>query len=943
VQTCAVAGRVRVATASSDKAHGVCIWDLDEMCNDSDGGGGVSVKLESGIAASVPAPPRGLLAVLPNHLSAVNVVRWEPLLGHRLASGSDLQTQSIIIWKREMSGAADSSTPFGMAMRAASSAVLRGAAVTPGTAAAAAAQAVPPAFPNVEVWHAHQSLHGQADITDLAWAPIGLHFRVSDDLFSDQNAAPGCMMEPPEVVRHRILTEQGSQVLASGSLDRSVVVWNVDTGDRHHLKGHSGWVLGITFDPQGMFLATQTIDGFVWIWNLANFQLVRKIKDVGLTPPASIVSAGPRLDVGRTVSMSRISWSPDGAALVACRGELKRGLQRPMGALLATAANTQAPVKHVSVVFNRQRNFDTQAVFGGHSGRTTVSAFNPVLFCANGPDVDGKSATTSFFSVLAIGSQDCVLSLWSSRRSTPLLLLTEVWQDGIVDLAWSGDGTKLLIASHDGSIVVLQFDVRVFEGRIATQQEHEARLKALYGRAQGEETTDAMASSTSLTASHGLYESPLALQLHKQQQEAQQKLRHIAEQQAQAVQRTASNARKQAELDRRIDTAATSSQSSNVPTLQLSASPSTLSQQTQVVQPGKKRRIIPVSVPSTDASASTPFGAGALVRSTSTSANNAGPSVATQLAQATPAMLMQMTSEPTMEAADLFAGAIPQPAKKQRTEMETAAVSSATTAAASTASPALAPAPAAPAVGAPASLSRWFAAPVDELLLPLPLRPVRWILQAPSDAVSTSPFADRRGVSRWEFQVNDFAGRALSAVAAPAAKQSDSTLVSAFAAAVPAASSAPSASPAPARQVQVWQSFVQHRVLLSVGNSLLLALACTDTASSQCYLHLLSAGSGRQLHAPLLLSAPPFMLSMRSTGQLGTLLVITCDGLVRVYEIHAADDWECFRSNGKKWSSCGTEQEEGVQGRTAHHHCSTAHQRRSVKEKPRVISFLMCF
>lgn len=66
---------------------------------------GVSVKLESGIGASASASasarPRGLIAVLPHHLSAVNVVRWEPVLGTRLASGSDLPTQSIIIWKRE--------------------------------------------------------------------------------------------------------------------------------------------------------------------------------------------------------------------------------------------------------------------------------------------------------------------------------------------------------------------------------------------------------------------------------------------------------------------------------------------------------------------------------------------------------------------------------------------------------------------------------------------------------------------------------------------------------------------------------------------------------------------------------------------------------------------------------------------------------------------------
>ena len=83
----------------------------------------------------------------------------------------------------------------------------------------------------------------------------------------------------------------------------------------------------------------------------------------------------------------------------------------------------------------------------------------------------------------------------------------------------------------------------------------------------------------------------------------------------------------------------------------------------------------------------------------------------------------------------------------------------------------------------------------------------------------------------------------------------------------------------------MWQSFVQHRVLLAVGNAQILALACTDTVSGQFFLQLLSSASGRQLYPPLLLSAPPFLLSTRSSGRLSSLLVVTCDGLVRVYDL----------------------------------------------------------
>ena len=160
--------------------------------------------------------------------------------------------------------------------------------------------------------------------------------------------------------------------------------------------------------------------------------------------------------------------------------------------------------------------------------------------------------------------------------------------------------------------------------------------------------------------------------------------------------------------------------------------------------------------------------------------------------------------------------------------------------------------------------------------------------------------------------MTDFAGRALGSGAAAAAAAaapalvataapatSQATVISAFSSAAAgcsaaAAATSSSSSPTTPRQL-VWQSFVQHRVLMCVGNPQMLVLACADTASNNnlFFLQILSSASGRQIHPPLLLTAPPFLLSMRSgsgsgsgsRANLGVLLVITCDGLLRVYDL----------------------------------------------------------
>lgn len=59
-----------------------------------------------------------------------------------------------------------------------------------------------------------------------------------------------------------------SSVMATGSGDNTARLWDCDTGTPlHTLKGHSSWVLVVSFSPEGTLLATGSMDNTLRLWN----------------------------------------------------------------------------------------------------------------------------------------------------------------------------------------------------------------------------------------------------------------------------------------------------------------------------------------------------------------------------------------------------------------------------------------------------------------------------------------------------------------------------------------------------------------------------------------------------------------------------------------------------------------------------------------------------
>ena len=60
------------------------------------------------------------------------------------------------------------------------------------------------------------------------------------------------------------------QTVASGSLDRTIKIWDLKTGRLlQTLDGHSDWVISVAFSPDAKTLVSASKDETIRLWNVA--------------------------------------------------------------------------------------------------------------------------------------------------------------------------------------------------------------------------------------------------------------------------------------------------------------------------------------------------------------------------------------------------------------------------------------------------------------------------------------------------------------------------------------------------------------------------------------------------------------------------------------------------------------------------------------------------
>ncbi|KAJ1390242.1 WD40/YVTN repeat-like-containing domain superfamily [Sesbania bispinosa] len=284
--------------------------------------------------------------------------------------------------------------------------------------------------PDIENWKVTMTLRGHtADVVDLNWSP--------DD-----------------------------SALASGSLDNTIHVWNMSNGIcTAVLRGHSSLVKGVAWDPIGSFIASQSDDKTVIIWRTSDWSLAHRtdghwVKSLGST------------------FFRRLGWSPCGHFITTTHG-----FQKP---------------RHSAPVLERgewSATFD----FLGHNAPIIVVKFNHSMFRRNSSNAqevksvpvgwtNGASKTGSKepqpYNVIAIGSQDRTITVWTTASPRPLFVAKHFFTQSVVDLSWSPDGYTLFACSLDGSVATFHFEVKELGQRLGDAELDELKRNR-YGDVKG--------------------------------------------------------------------------------------------------------------------------------------------------------------------------------------------------------------------------------------------------------------------------------------------------------------------------------------------------------------------------------------------------------------------------------------------------------------------------
>ncbi|KAM9194768.1 protein HIRA isoform 2-T2 [Dugong dugon] len=245
------------------------------------------------------------------------------------------------------------------------------------------------------------------------------------------------------------------------------------------LRGHSGLVKGLTWDPVGKYIASQADDRSLKVWRTLDWQL-----ETSITKPFD--------ECGGTTHVLRLSWSPDGHYLVS-----------------AHAMNNSGPTAQII----EREGWKTNMDFVGHRKAVTVVKFNPKIFKKK--QKNGSSAKPSCpYCCCAVGSKDRSLSVWLTCLKRPLVVIHELFDKSIMDISWTLNGLGILVCSMDGSVAFLDFSQDEL-GDPLSEEEKSRIHQSTYGKS--------LAIMTEAQLSTAVIENPEMLKYQRRQQQLDQK------------------------------------------------------------------------------------------------------------------------------------------------------------------------------------------------------------------------------------------------------------------------------------------------------------------------------------------------------------------------------------------------------------------------------------
>ena len=266
------------------------------------------------------------------------------------------------------------------------------------------------------------------------------------------------------------------KTLLSASLDSTVRLWQIEDRNQQTLSGHSAAVRSVAFSPNGLRLASGSLDDQIKIWDLHGNELQTIVHDndilsVCFSPDGNNLLVGSGDSVislwalgtsshqllqtfaGHSTAVWTVDFSADGQKIVSGSSDKSAKLWNIDGTELATLKG------HKSTVWTVRFSPDGQKIISG-SGDDTIKLWS----------IDGTELQTlrghrgAVWSVcfspdgqhILSGSGDSTLKLWNLEGQ---LLQTFRGHDaGIWTVSFSPDGRSIISGSSDNTIKLWSID-----------------------------------------------------------------------------------------------------------------------------------------------------------------------------------------------------------------------------------------------------------------------------------------------------------------------------------------------------------------------------------------------------------------------------------------------------------------------------------------------------
>ncbi len=217
--------------------------------------------------------------------------------------------------------------------------------------------------------------------------------------------------------------------LASGAGDGNVRIWDLATGRSRVLSGHLDRVYAVAFDATGQRLASASGDGVIKIWPARGGAPKTLRGHRGRVNAVAFGHAGRRLFSAGDDRTVRI-WDLATGQAQDLRGHKESVLALatdPSGARIASAGD-DGTIR----IWDLDRR--THTVLRGHRGAVTALDWDP------------RGAR------LASGGEDRTIRIWELDRHRSVVLGEH--QDRISSLQWSPDGQRIAVGSYDRTLTV---------------------------------------------------------------------------------------------------------------------------------------------------------------------------------------------------------------------------------------------------------------------------------------------------------------------------------------------------------------------------------------------------------------------------------------------------------------------------------------------------------